>query len=673
MGYEKLIRYFNKNTYNLILDLDDNEISNLIIATVVIFDMNFIIYTSLKLVENNINDIIKIILSIKYSYELNVIQKINKILNLSYWKNHKNNIQKILDGDTLDNIYNNFIKYLSNDNLNDIIFSNVLEYIYEKINKIHETKLIKQIGLFFDGIPTFSKIIEQRRRRMKKYFESENIKKTYNSTFSNLNNNIINEDELTYSYLEFLEYRYNINKNIGARSKILINLEKYLRKNFTKYNVYIDSTNIDGEADYKIYKYLDSFNYSEICIHSCDSDFIFLNLLFQLKDFNKSKNNSYTIINYSDTNNIINMNNLYNSILQKYKNINNLNSNIINDNIIYDLLFILTLFGNDILPNSLEIGIEIDLKLVLELHYKAFKNKTFIININKKEIINFNNLSIFFNKLLDINSSTIVTLNRYYKVSETFVNFLSNDLNLSVDLIENNFCKKLISKELTINEEKKNIVEHNYNSNNNTFYKLKKTFNINNNSYENLYNLITLNSNSNIDNKYFKHYPYSFDSLEELVNIKNNSKNFDTCDYLKVLISYTLVIFYDFSMYNSKLLFSYKYNISPPLKCIIEFIKLHDMELFQNNIYNSLSNYIPKFYFDTETHYNIISPYENKLKINYMLNDSMKLYSNTVYYSKKNKDTFNLRNINPLIFIVFYYYNKILNEIIKFNFNLLLL
>ena len=74
--------------------------------------MNFIIYNSLKLVENDINDIVKIILSIKYSYELNIIEKIEKILNLSYWINHKDNIRKILDGNTINHNYY-FIYFLS--------------------------------------------------------------------------------------------------------------------------------------------------------------------------------------------------------------------------------------------------------------------------------------------------------------------------------------------------------------------------------------------------------------------------------------------------------------------------------------------------------------------------------------------------------------------------------
>jgi hypothetical protein len=62
--------------------------------------------------------------------------------------------------------------------------TNIIEllgwYIYNSINHhimtTHPIHFIKSINIFYDGIPTYSKILEQRRRRMKNYLDSKNRK-----------------------------------------------------------------------------------------------------------------------------------------------------------------------------------------------------------------------------------------------------------------------------------------------------------------------------------------------------------------------------------------------------------------------------------------------------------------------------------------------------------------
>ena len=124
-------------------------------------------------------------------------------------------------------------------------------------------------------------------------------------------------------------------------------------------------------------------------------------------------NINLNLINYNnDFYEIINSKEFSKTILDKYKSINKINEEPTN-NVLFDLLFIIILFGNDIIPNSLDIGTELELKKILEIYYKVFNNKKYIININNHKTINFDNLLLFLNELLNINSSTILILNRF--------------------------------------------------------------------------------------------------------------------------------------------------------------------------------------------------------------------------------------------------------------------
>jgi len=67
----------------------------------------------------------------------------------------------------------------------------------------HDIDFIKSLIIFFDGIPSYSKILEQRRRRCKNYFESKIRRKLFKENFDNMRNDIISEDGLVYNYFDW--------------------------------------------------------------------------------------------------------------------------------------------------------------------------------------------------------------------------------------------------------------------------------------------------------------------------------------------------------------------------------------------------------------------------------------------------------------------------------------
>ena len=113
--------------------------------------------------------------------------------------------------------------------------------------------LVKKVLIYFDGIPTYSKILEQRRRRIKTYIESQKKKEKYNELFKKVKNNIFHEDDLYYSYLDWNNYKFIFDKALGPNSKLFLDLEEYLKKEFKEYKLHISSSSLPGEADFKIF------------------------------------------------------------------------------------------------------------------------------------------------------------------------------------------------------------------------------------------------------------------------------------------------------------------------------------------------------------------------------------------------------------------------------------
>ena len=166
MGIDRFSNFILKSVNNDIIDevnIDNNI--KLVAANCVIFDANFLIYQEILEIENEVNDIIKIILClplINNNYSL-LEEYLKKILLQPHW--HIYNFQNLFDGFNEDEIISKFITNITNkisiSNNTDELLSIIELIIYEKIlnkivyliNKLHYTNFIQSIVIFFDGIP----------------------------------------------------------------------------------------------------------------------------------------------------------------------------------------------------------------------------------------------------------------------------------------------------------------------------------------------------------------------------------------------------------------------------------------------------------------------------------------------------------------------------------------
>lgn len=681
MGFDGLISFLIRNLPNDTFD-EVNLIKNYnrVVSKYILIDISFILYNCYIEIENDINLILKYIYALSCTDYNEIIKKLEKELEKEHWKN----IKVPLDGETQDEISDNFIKFLT-DNDNKYFLDLLSNYTCNKLKSIlenlFELQFTSDVILFFDSIPSYSKILEQRKRRIKNYLESQNRKEYYVKYFSDLENDNVEEDNIEYDYFNWMKKKFNCNKIIDSNSVFVKHLKEYIIDTVKiNDNVKIDVDKEDfGEADYKIFKYISSNKLDDnITILSCDSDLVY-QLMLQQYNYNylnrniklglfKFYVNSFEYCQYFNANKILNYisNNYFETNLIKEKK---------STDFTLDFLFILNFFGNDFLPSSLELGPEISFNYLIKTYYQVFGKKSdSIVNPeynNNKLLYNldFNNLKLWLEELSKLSSYTKIILLRYYKVPYNITFILTEKLGLSLpeirdkilkpyliyhgmilkDSLENNDIRLLLYNDYikeskdSLDESIKNPLDcNNYPNSLGVYleqldsllqdyldfndlenYGLKNNSNmidIEDNMYQNLYNYISKKSNIND-----RDIELSFD-ME--IDVSDNNK---TEEFLLMLYFIVTNFFNDMEFYKSTNLTRYSYSSVPSLANIISFINTNDMKKIKTKFdtlikYNILEK---SKYIDSTLHHLIITPY--LMDSNYLeLLDNKELLKNII-------------------------------------------
>ena len=748
MGLERFIGFLTRNlSYNCLEELDINNSLKKILCNHIFFDLNFIIYYCLLELEEEVNNILKLIFSLQFNKLEHIESLLKKCLNKKYWDKVNINFSDILDGSNELNIVKNFKNYLNSKSNNEypIIFKVLYWKIYFKIinwiNNFHELKYVKSLNIFLDGIPSFSKILEQRRRRSKNYLESELRRMNFSKYFDNIDNDIVNDNNYNYNYFSWLNNKFSINKSIGPTSELTINLEIFLlNKLRLKYDfeVNINNGRNNGESDMKIFKHIHENNVrNTVVIHTCDSDLIH-QIITQQSYFNINQINiDLNVIRYytkvRNGAQVISAKKIINLLLKKYNEIKKV-KNEDNNNylIILDLMFIIYSFGNDIFPSSLEIGYELSLNYLINAHVNSLKNKN-VINIeNKKMKINFFNLCLWLKKIKELDTFTIIILNRFYKLPYNLINFLVEKLEIKLENIVDNFLipfytyegyYNIVDQKITLEEEdlryiyymkfredngdkvpknpfdinmipdnyKKQYIlmresmlkfidfysEENYGLQSNSRIQI-----IEENSYQDLYRYVCKISEAESIEKYRNFYkPYYYKKMDlkdyRTLLVDNNS---DIEEYLLKLYYCVSIFFNDMSNYNPCNFLSYNKLKCPSIDSIINFIEKSNLTSLYKKWDDKISDLqVEKTeYFDSISHHIFITPYlrtseyinklDNVKKLKLILNE-LSLIQDNLWFDKDKNENFNYRKIDPLKFLD--NWNKVLVKVnLKFDDNM---
>jgi hypothetical protein len=668
MGFDKLLNFISKN-----LNFDSIEEFNIeanvkkIITNNIMVDVSFLIYQTFLEIEDDINNIIKIILSLPFNFSNNLVQeKILGIFMSNHWTFLNLNCNEIFDGNNEEEIIKKFINYLSKEKinehtiLNNVIAMNLYEKIQNNLTKLHNIELIKYINIIFDGIPSYSKILEQRRRRIRNHIESNERKKKYDQYFKNKENTFEEYDSMSYDYFKWLKNRFTIDKSFGPISSIIIFLEEFIYKKLTvkfpNIKIIINQGKNNGEADYKIFKSIYEKEYNgDLCIHTIDSDLVH-QILVQQNYFNLTKKDiTLSVIRYNYKNNniqYIEANTIIKNIEKCYNNY----SQSFNKKIIYDICLILLFFGNDHLPSSFEIGPELNLEYLLKIHHTVFKNnKTIVDLVNDEIVFSFENFKLYLKEIYiknEINKTKII-ITRYFKLNYNLLNYLTDKLELIFPQILQTCRKILFDSGKSINEIDTTILDSddlryklinkydkldfppqidknktiNKQEMNMNFEKIllildktceedkfcglplySKMFYLSDDNNQNIYNIFIEDITEDLEKQYKLIFDYK--SIEDLLYsneiIDINEDSLKCYAYLKKVYHLVKTLFGNMKYYNCNNFTYYKYYETPTLYSLINFLEKNSNISFEQDILNENVN--SDNYFNSINHYIIITP-----------------------------------------------------------------
>lgn len=353
--------------------------------------------------------------------------------------------------------FNSIIHNVSSEMLSDINNASNLSFTFnslsdfepqliiqvkEAIKNLLKNNFISQninyVMLAIDGVPSFAKMMEQKKRRY----------------IGDLMNKLMKEVELPIDWSKTnispgTKFMDDMCKELKTES--FINECKKICPNLT--GMLVSDVYNPGEGEMKIMKCLRGLTgtKNKICVYSPDSDMI---LLLMILDIDVS------LLRFDQQTSKIKKKKIYNLIdINKFKNelINYCRNRVdtITDErlLINEIIYIFTLFGDDFLPKLESVQVANDINSIIDNYLLTLKEVGNILtrhtgDVNNKYTLNHNNLKHFFdlltkNEMKDINRNFYNSKFRNYRYAKD-KNFHLDLYNFKADI--NNIILKFIVK-----------------------------------------------------------------------------------------------------------------------------------------------------------------------------------------------------------------------------------
>jgi 5'-3' exonuclease len=563
-------------------------------------------------------------------------------------------------------------KTMTKDIFEKLLIDKVGEYIEDLLKTQFYINNLITINICIDGVPTMSKIYEQKKRRyMGDLLTHINA---FPSTFSWSRNQISPGTEFMNNMMNFL------------KSDIFKERIYRICPNLKHYNV--SGIDMFGEGEIKIFHYIQmmsktKYKNDRYVVYSPDSDVIIILLMANVnvymlrydQQLSTANNPIYSIVDINVFKNI-----LYDYILDK------VDRKLDKTNVIMDIVFILTVFGDDFLPKLETIRVNTDINLLID-HYIVIILKYGYILSNKNNIyeININNFLELL-KLLQKKEDYFLKRNAKYHVSTNYNRIVDNiigyNMNILRDLIVE-YLWKFIYYNKPSNESITPINAHEYIS-----IDILKLFMNNSEPKQNMSkftkrsfnNLIVWDKMLDIINEYYIEILQSINSKKMkdkniypfesyYINSLPNQLLKDIIEYF--YLTYELPIIVPLKTSPDKILFAtFKSSEHPHIN---KLNKLLDIDKNMYKINNKLDEYFnilnpqDKFYYDIYFKKNInYSSYYNihfkHIKINNIVKEYIKGFNWIIsYYHNSSSD------YNNLDITWYYLYNRspLLKDIIN--------
>ena len=235
------------------------------------------------------------------------------------------------------------------------LIKKVGDYIVDMLNNTFYPRNLITISICVDGVPSMSKIFEQKKRRYMGDMISY-LNKQETGGFSWSRNNISPGTDFMKKMMDYL----TSSKFEDSIRNICHNLKHYA----------VSGIDMMGEGEIKILHQITAmqktkYKMDRFVVYSPDSDVIIILLMTDINvmmlryDQQQSTDNNpvYSTIDI----------NMYKTILYDYIK-NKINKKIDKDRIIVDLVFLMTVFGDDFLPKLETVRVNTDINIILD-HY----------------------------------------------------------------------------------------------------------------------------------------------------------------------------------------------------------------------------------------------------------------------------------------------------------------
>lgn len=313
-------------------------------------DFNSIIYNIASEIENELNYLL-------YALILEEIDDRAKEI-CTKWNFHHKNIDM-------------YKKFFTSELIDMFALKNIKKYITNITTNIINSESIKSIFIAIDGVPQMGKIMEQKKRRYTGYLLGKFKGKIYDENMENVSKErtIYETNKISYDrgkIISWTKFMKNV-KELLSSDEFLKEL-KEINKNLTKY--YLSHQDINGEGEKKIMEHiLENKIKGNYTIFSPDADMIILGIIM-----NNSLNNEsiFNILRFNQQTNVfdtVDINILCESIYEYaivYAKLDKKKYN--KTNIVNDITFIFTLFGNDFIPKMESIDVRNDIQMLLETY-----------------------------------------------------------------------------------------------------------------------------------------------------------------------------------------------------------------------------------------------------------------------------------------------------------------
>jgi 5'-3' exonuclease len=383
MGIEKFFSTVNRN-FKIIntIDLNNTESNDLIQGKFLLIDFNSIIHNSSSKLINELN-------------------------------------QSHSTKDSKTEYHLNDIEYL--------IIKEINNFLISLLERFDLTKL-EQIFIAIDGVPTFAKILEQKKRRFIGDFVNKLLEK-YSLPFNWSKNNISPGTIFMNKVSDYLKNIKLISKNKLVKKEDLI-LKPKDYEFFSKIKkIEISDYDVEGEGEMKIFDLINNLNTKDkIIFFSPDADVILLSMISKNSDF-------IDVLRYDNNHNNLSIidiqllkQTIYSYCLDRLEGSEYEELNI--RRLIRDLVFIFTIFGNDFLPKCEAIQTNYDFLFLIDMYLINLIDNGYLLLDNDIITSNFHKYLI----IISHHEKRLLFRNSYQNIHHNY-NY-ANQTNFLIDLLK---------------------------------------------------------------------------------------------------------------------------------------------------------------------------------------------------------------------------------------------